>query len=300
MHQHLRSDSDALPRAAAAAAAAARQAGVTVRDLSTPAMTAAAAELFSMIWRTSVDATPVSAELMRALSRTGNYVAGAYSGDTLVGASMAFFTDESPPALHSHICGVPPEMQGRNVGFAIKLHQRSWALHRGINTITWTADPLVRRNVYFNLAKLAATVTDYLPDFYGPMTDGVNAHDASDRLLFTWALAADQVAAAAEGASRTIETAAGAGMRLLAVGGDGRPVVGEAVGSVSYCEIPADIVRLRETDPSLARTWRKALRDTLAGALHDGWRVAGVSREGCYVLRREGTTTGVARARMCT
>ena len=77
----------------------------------------------------------------------------------------------------------------RNVGYALKLHQRAWALQRGIATITWTFDPLVRRNAYFNLAKLGVRATRYLPNFYGAMQDPINAGDDTDRLLVDWDLA---------------------------------------------------------------------------------------------------------------
>ncbi len=50
----------------------------------------------------------------------------------------------------------------------------------------WTFDPLVRRNAWFNIAVLGAEVAEYLPSFYGSMTDAINAGDESDRLLVAW------------------------------------------------------------------------------------------------------------------
>src|SRR5690349_19592517 len=74
--------------AEAAAAAAAGRAGVEIRELSHPAATGRASELFSAIWRTAAQSAPVNSDLLRALARSGHYVAGAYDGDTLVGAAM--------------------------------------------------------------------------------------------------------------------------------------------------------------------------------------------------------------------
>lgn len=287
MRQYVLPDTDAATAATAAVAAsvAAERAGVEVRELDVPAATAAAADLFCAIWHAPGEAAPVNNELMRALNQTGNYVAGAYSGDRLVGAAVAIFTDETPRALHSHICGVARGLQGRSVGFAIKLHQRAWALRRGIGTISWTADPLVRRNVYFNLAKLGATVTDYLPDYYGPMKDGVNAGDASDRLLLTWSLTAERVAAASIGEAYILGSPTGT-RSSLEIGPSGEPLPGRAAGeSVLRCELPADILHIRRTDPPLAAAWRAALRTAITDALHDGYQIAGVTRDGCYVLR---------------
>ena len=77
--------------------------------------------------------------------------------------------------LHSHITGVAPGHRGRSVGFALKQFQRSWALAHDVPTIEWTADPLVRGNVYFNLVKLGASIVAYHDDFYGPLRDRLNA-----------------------------------------------------------------------------------------------------------------------------
>ena len=71
----------------------------------------------------------------------------------------------------------------------------------------WTFDPLVRRNAYFNLHKLGARAVDqYLPDFYGRMTDGINAGDTtSDRLYIQWDVASPEAIAAAAGDSREVD-----------------------------------------------------------------------------------------------
>src|SRR5262245_30448075 len=144
-----------------------------------------AATLLDGIWGTG-DEHVVDPGTMRALAHVGGYVAGAYDGDTLVGASVGFFAADGH--LHSHVTGIAAEQQGRGIGRAVKLHQRDWALARGRTAISWTFDPLIARNAYFNLHSLGATVVDYLPDFYGAMDDGVNAGDATDRLYVVWAL----------------------------------------------------------------------------------------------------------------
>jgi predicted GNAT superfamily acetyltransferase len=245
---------------------------IEVRELSTPADTVAAAALFEHIWQ---DPTLLHPELLLVFAATGNYVAGAYFESTLVGAAVAFFTGALPRALHSHVAGVVDGMRNRGVGLALKLHQRDWALRRGVRTIGWTVDPLVRRNIYFNLAKLGATVTAYRQEFYGTMTDAVNAGDASDRLLLAWDLTADPPGA----------LVAPDGTRpLLAAGDGGEPVAGTLSGPDLSCALPDDIVALRRTAPPLARAWRFALRDALGAALDRGYRVAGVSKDGAYLL----------------
>ena len=107
-------------------------------------------------------------ELLRAFTKAGNYVGGAFDGGRLVGACVGFFHAPAEDALHSHIAGVAPGLTGRNVGFALKLHQRAWALLRGVSEIAWTFDPLVSRNAYFNLVKLGAPAGRVPPELLRP------------------------------------------------------------------------------------------------------------------------------------
>ena len=183
-----------LPPAEEAARRAAGAAGVSIRELASIEDLEAAVALFDEIWHPEPGTQPISAELMRALSKAGNYVAGAYEGDRLVGASVAFLGAPPGQVLHSHVTGTAI---GRGIGFALKLHQRAWALTRGLERITWTYDPLVLRNAHFNLAKLGARPEEYLPSFYGAMDDAINAGDESDRVLAVWRLTQPHVLAAA-------------------------------------------------------------------------------------------------------
>ena len=121
--------------------------------------------------------------------------------------------DDDHLHLHSHITGVDPRLQNRSLGFALKQFQRSWALAHGTSSIRWTADPLVRRNLYFNLCKLGATVVDYYPDFYGPLLDGVNGAGESDRVLLHWELASPRASRSRRPASARARGEAWSGHR---------------------------------------------------------------------------------------
>ncbi|WP_344926005.1 hypothetical protein, partial [Streptosporangium carneum] len=199
--------------AAEVAERTARAAGVRVTELFEIDDFVRVYRLFDEIWRSEPGNAPISVEMMRALSHTGNYVAGAYRQERLVGASVAFLAAPAGRVLHSHVTGavthtvthtvadtVTGAATGRGVGFALKQHQRAWALQRGLERVTWTYDPLVRRNAHFNLTKLGARPVEYLPSFYGAMDDVINAGDESDRLLVSWPLTAPHVLAAAAGA----------------------------------------------------------------------------------------------------
>ena len=278
----------ALDGAVQSADAAALAAGVSVREVTDLAGLNAVAELFATIWSRSAS-PPLPIELLRALGKAGNYVGGAYAGDRLVGACVGFFHAPSEDALHSHIAGVHGDVAGRHVGFALKLHQRAWAMLRGVSAIAWTFDPLVSRNAYFNLVKLAAHPVEYLPNFYGPMADGLNGDDDSDRLLVHWDLRDPDVVAACSGRTAPAlvddEVAAGAVVGV-GVGADGGPEPGRLDGPTVLVAVPRDIGALRASDPALAQRWRAAVREALTALVEDGGRVTGFDRNGWYVVRR--------------
>lgn len=229
---------------------------IEVRTISTPEDFSRHDALLREVWGMS---TPLaSLELLTALSHSGGYVAAAFDGEAMIGASVGFLADHhGERALHSHVTGVVGSMRHSGVGRAIKLHQRSWAAEHGIAWITWTFDPLVRRNAWFNIAVLGADVDAYLPSFYGTMTDAINAGDESDRLLMAWNVAAPVPA---------------------------HPRDGSDVPDPVLVPTPPDIVELRRSDPGAVASWRSATRRALTAALGSGRRVLGFTREGAYVI----------------
>lgn len=217
-------------------------------------------QLFVEVWGRGVPV--LGAELLRAISHAGGYVSGAYLGDRLVGASAAFLGRHgSQLALHSHATGVSPAARGLQVGRALKLHQRHWARAQGIEVITWTFDPLVRRNAWFNLALLGARPAEYLVDFYGPMSDAINAGDESDRLLVAW-----EVRGSGAGESEVADRTAPEEEGLIRI------------------PTPPDIESMRHADPAAARQWRHRLRADLHDHVQEH-RVVGFAREGDYLVR---------------
>lgn len=287
-------------QAHAQARAAARAAAVTIRELTEPQEHDAAAEVLTRVWTLEPGRTVVPCGLMRVMAYEGCYVAGVFddkAGGRLIGSTAAFLASDGEPGgihLHSHITGMLPEATGRHVGFALKLHQRAWALTRGIRRITWTFDPLVRANAYFNLAKLGAKATTYLVDFYGDMPDAVNVGQGSDRLLMSWALDSTRAIAAATGTRS--EPASGEPLP----GSDRALISGIASGAIPslaplpdtpgplLCATPAAIQTLRQEAPELALRWRLTLRSALTEAVASGYRITGFTRSGWYLLEQHG------------
>jgi predicted GNAT superfamily acetyltransferase len=267
----------------------AQAAGVQIRELVERTEFEELCGLFDEIWRPPPTKRPVTTELLRALTKAGNYVAGAYDSGALLGGSVGFFGPPADAAIHSHIAGVSVAGRGRSVGFALKLHQRAWALERGVEQVAWTFDPLIRRNAHFNLTKLAASAADYLPNFYGGMSDGINAGDQSDRLLVRWNLASAQARAACDGRPMRVDAASlrarGAAVALDR-GPRGDPVHGASDTEVVLVAVPADAEALRAADPELAGEWRLAVREVLGGLLDTGARITGFDQDGWYVVSR--------------
>ena len=239
-----------------------------------------AADLLAEIWGYPPDQGPATPEMLRAFAHSGNYVSGAWLGDDLIGVSCGFLgLHDGHLHLHSHISGVARDHQGSHVGFALKQHQREWALERGITTIEWTFDPLVRRNAYFNLTKLGAEIVGFEADFYGAMRDELNAGEETDRAVARWNL---------NGPARPRPDEHGAAV-ILRTDGAGGPVADASLdaGPVLRAWVPEDYLEVRRRDPALARAWRLAIRETVGAAVRRGYIATGMTRDGWYTLTKE-------------
>ena len=269
--------------AAAVAELSARAAGVTIAELHTLDQMHEACRVLDRVWQPDPANPMITAELLRVFSHSGSYVVGAFQDGRMVGACLGLLATSG---LHSHIAAVDSTARGRNVGFAVKLHQRAWSLAHGITTVTWTFDPLISRNAYFNLAKLGALPSEYLTDFYGPMNDQVNVGTESDRLLVRWDLTGERAARAASGRPHAVDPDAPGAVVALDAKPDGRPVIGRSDGTPVLVGVPPDIEALRRTAPGTAREWRPALREVLGGLMAEGLTVTGFTRDGWYVIDR--------------
>jgi predicted GNAT superfamily acetyltransferase len=261
---------------------------VEVRPLTATAELTAAGDLFRDLWQ-----APFDDHILRAFVLSGNYVAGAFdAGEHLVAASVAFATIGPEPELHSHITGVATSQRRTGVGLVMKLHQRHWALERDIELITWTFDPLIRRNAKFNLSRLGATAEGYLENVYGDTDDALNGRGESDRLLVRWRLSDEAVVTATAGTPRRVSVPPGF-VVALRPGSDDLPMKTtgpEAIPVGFTCRVLQDIEALRVTNPEAANAWRLAVRELLGGSLARGCRLLGLSDDGDYVVSPPGAT----------
>lgn len=241
--------------------------GIAIRTLHHADEMVGLVEVFRQVWGSITEL--VTIEMLMAVSHSNGYVSAAYETRTgeerILGASVAILARHlDRPALHSHITGLLPGARKTGLGRAMKLHQQAWAADHEIEWIVWTYDPLVRRNAWFNIAVLGAEVHEYLPSFYGTMSDRINSGDESDRLLVAWNVATDPDSPLRDGSAAI-----------------------EAEQEHQLVPTPADIVSLRRTDQGEVARWRAETRTALTAALERGDRVVGFTRDGEYVLTQQ-------------
>lgn len=272
--------------AVSSAAAAATAAGVRIRLAVDLTELRRIERFFATIWETSPTQPPLAVDVLRAITHADGAVHWAEGGTGVAGAAALIHCGPTSRAVYSLLAAAGDADRG--VGFAVKLAQRAWALDQGATTMTWTFDPLVSRNARFNLVKLGAVAASYAVNHYGPLNDGIQGDDETDRLIAYWPLASERATAAA--AARPAEclgpdaaTAEPDPRRAP----DGGPLVARSEGCV-WCRVPADIVALRRDDPVLAGEWRVAVREVLRPALEEGLVATGFSRPGWYQLTRPG------------
>jgi len=230
---------------------------VEIRTLHTADEMVDVCAVFQQVWGSLTEL--ITIEILMAVAHSGGYISAAYEtrGDEerMLGASVGILArHQDRPALHSHITGLLPGARRSGLGRAMKLNQREWAAQHDIDWIVWTFDPLVRRNARFNIEVLRAEVHEYLPSFYGTMTDSINAGDESDRLLMAWPVI------------------------------DGGRVEIDESREHTTIPTPDDIITLRRTDPVEVARWRRETREALQSALDRGDRVVGFTDAGEYVI----------------
>lgn len=276
-----------LALAAASATGAADEAGIEVRPLETATQFTAASRVIAQ----SLEFDAPDPLMFAQMFVSGNYVVGGYADGALVAASIGCFGQRSGTAvMHSLLTGVSPGVQDRGVGFALKVHQRAWALEHGVGTITWTFDPLLRRNAFFNIAKLGADVAAYIPNLFGP-AHGLYARQESDCLGVQWNLEFSASLTKSEAARRLNlsldELVARGAQTILHLSPHGSLVAEAARAPALLCEVPHDVVSLRKENPILATDWQRALRKALTRAFAEGYVATGFVQQGWYVLTRE-------------
>lgn len=256
-----------------------------IRPLQTDAEYRAAEQLQRDVWGMD-DVEIVAHDLLITVHKNGGLVLGAFeaeldSQETLIGFVFGFAGLQAAGRVKhcSHLAGVTPAFQGRDIGYRLKLAQRDYVLAQGIDLITWTFEPLESRNARFNLHKLGATCRTYLRNIYGDMRDKLNAGLPSDRFQVDWRINSTHVEARLQGEFQRLAPftlqATGVGVinRAVPAGELLRPAetILPVEGDRLLVQIPADFQKLKVADMSLARSWRSQTREIFETAFAAGY-----------------------------
>jgi len=219
-----------------------------------------ARNIFDETWLMAAG-SEITPNLLQAMVHGGAYLSGAFIGEECVGAAFAFPATTGGLHLHSHMTAVLPAFRDKGVGYALKIDQWSWAKKKNYSYLSWTFDPLVRRNAKLNIAKLGVDISAYHPNFYGDMPDVLNAGDESDRLMVSWRTDVDAPKA----------------RELIS-----NPETGDIL-----IESPEEILVIRSKNQSESMKWRRQVREQFMVAFEKNGKVIGFSANNEYVVRYE-------------
>jgi predicted GNAT superfamily acetyltransferase len=261
---------------------------LNIRRAESPGDYVALQEAQRLAWGLADDSYVVPVATMVGAQHHGGLVLGAFTEEgRAVGLSFAFLGRVGGRwCLYSQLTGVVPGAQGQGLGARMKELQREHARSLGLEFIAWAFDPLQAGNAHFNLHRLGASASRYIPNMYGMRTDALNAGVPTDRLIAEWPVE--------PGPPRAPDVAGTLSLPRIVEGPDEPRVVefSSVRGSPELLiEIPAQIATIRAEDPALAERWRTALALAFGSAFGAGYQALDVVRDSArsfYVLRSTG------------
>lgn len=266
---------------------------IVIRDIERLSEMHQVEQLQKKIWGVN-DLDVVPALALLPLKEVGAILIGAFDKDQMVGFVFGFpGLSEGRIIIHSDMLGVLPEYRSFSLGLLLKLAQRERALTMGIETITWTFDPLRALNANLNFARLGVTADRYEVDYYGETSSFLHRY-GTDRLWVTWALGSQRTRDRIEGRKSTeFDAQFSDNSNVLVQCADtNQPLIcNNPSGESAFIEIPANLGEIAKEQPELATDWRNATRQAFAGALKSGYVVADFcfdaeKQKGIYLLKK--------------
>lgn len=273
---------------------------ITIRRLATFEEYIACEELQQICWQTApLEAVP--AHLLLTMQQESGLVLGAFTPEgQLVGFVLGFLGREGARLKHcSHMAAVHPYYRDQNIGYHLKLAQRTHILADGLTLSTWTYDPLEFRNAVLNIAKLGATANVYKRNIYGQRLGGLNATLPTDRFQVRWEVDSARVRALVESGQRIDAPVASEPEQLLT-----RVVIDNAVPTLAATgpisgtpligvQVPAHFQNVKRASVEVARQWRAGTRALFESAFRAGYVVVNTTPDparpdlfGVYTLAR--------------
>src|SRR5215213_477796 len=219
-----------------------------------------------------LDTTPLMNFII--MKELGGTLIGAFDGERVIGFAFGFVGwDEGQALFHSHMLAVHPAYREHGIGLRLKLAQRTAAIEKGFEHITWTFDPLQSTNAHLNFHKLGVVASKYKVNFYGEQSSSpLHRCIGTDRLWVEWFLKSRRVVDRLEVRPEQ-ETELGHFERLIQVGSDRLRPAGDLDGRPGVIEIPESIGLLQRENPAAALAWRHATRAAFVEAFAAGYVV---------------------------
>ena len=256
-----------------------------IRELSEPEEMKKIFPVASSAWGMEKPESFIS-DVLNAIRFHGGLVLGAYDGERMIGFQFGIIGRQKDTFyLYSHMTGILEEKKYSGTGSILKAAQKEWARRNGYGLVAWTFDPLMSLNGSFNIRKLGAISRTYLVNFYGTMTDSLNAGVETDRFVAEWRTDRERVPAAFDPeqcalVDATQETAHGVRrMTSVAFPDEDRVVV----------EIPSDFIVVKRRSLQLAEEWREKTRHIFRTMFLKGYAATSFTRAGgrsYYLLER--------------
>jgi predicted GNAT superfamily acetyltransferase len=224
---------------------------------------------------------PIPVHQTATAAKHGGLILGAFDKERLIGFQYSFAGFNGQKVyLCSHTLGIESAYRNSGIGTKLKWQQRTEAIKKGYDLITWTYDPLETANGYLNIGKLGARCRNYLPHFYGEMTDALNEGLPSDRFMVKWWIKSDSVAQKAQLQQSKSQVKENISLIHTFIDKRGLPVPQSidlnrtnAKNSSFLVPIPAAFQQLKKQDPMLANQWRLLTKKVFSHYFAHGFEV---------------------------
>lgn len=268
---------------------------IDIRTLHSVEELAMVRNLEQQVWP---DDNPVPVHHTITTVKNGGIMLGAFHDTQLIGFQYSFAGYNGTNAyLCSHTMGIHNDFRKMGIGEKLKRRQRKEALKKGYHLIVWTYDPLETVNGYLNLTKLGAGCKKYEENYYGELSDILNAGLPSDRFLVEWS---------------TVETNSVRDRKIdsfeknkdypiliyVSFNFCNNPIPKDIVLNISasfnilLVPIPNKFQEIKSSNMKLALEWRMKTREVFTHYLNRGWSVTELSKSDhpnlhYYVLEKE-------------
>lgn len=253
-------------------------ASLAIRPLDTIEELAMVRDLEKIVWSPD-ESIPVEQTITAV--KHGGMVIGAFAGERLIGFQYSFAGfDGKKTYLCSHTLGIHPDYRVSGIGHRLKLAQRTEAIRKGYDLITWTYDPLETVNGNLNIKKLGAICKKYVENCYGDMKDQLNAGVPSDRFQVEWWITSDHVLAILnKHTDNPVYSDRFPALIQVTTNDQGFVVPLQIDLSLAqfdgklFVPVPAAFQKLKEHDLDMAIDWRLKTRAVFSYYCEKGWIV---------------------------